>query len=151
MCSKQGASVVLMGPANKQHTQSYTYTKTDIVHTHACTHSDTVHTDSSQESATTTSTTLLLVNLEASFTGVTWLRRCHSPTNQYHSEGSRPTACVCVCVCGCACMCACVCVYMCVSCWKLQQLWLDSTLLTCLPDSNYMGRDGRPAPADQLN
>lgn len=65
-------------------------------------HSDTVHMDSSLESATTTSTTLLLVNLEASFTGVTWLRRCHSPTNQYHSESSGSTGGVhtCVCVCG---------------------------------------------------
>lgn len=97
------------------------------------------HTDSSQESATTTSTTLLLVNLEASFTGVTWLRRCHSPTNQYHSESSGPTAGVCSCACMRACAWACVCVCKCVSCWKLQQL--DSTLLTCLPDSNYMGRD----------
>lgn len=70
-------------------------------HRHTHTHSDTVHTDSSQESATTTSTTLLLVNLEASFTGVTWLRRCHSPTNQYHSESSGPTVRVCGCVCAC--------------------------------------------------
>ena len=77
------------------------------VHTHTYTHSDRVHTDSSQESATTTSTTLLLVNLEASFTGVTWLRRCHSPTNQYHSESSGPTARVWLCAHVCMCVCVC--------------------------------------------
>lgn len=77
------------------------------VHTHTYTHSNRVHTDSSQESATTTSTTLLLVNLEASFTGVTWLRRCHSPTNQYHSESSGPTA-------------ACVHVHVCICVWAAE-------------------------------
>lgn len=123
-------SVIYIHKASPTYNSSHT-------HTRAHRNSETVHMDNSLESATTTSTTLLLVNLEASFTGVTWLRRCHSPTNQYHSESSGPTACMCVCVC--------------VSCWKLQQLWLDSTLLTCLPDSNYMGRDVRPASADQFN
>ena len=64
-------------------------------------------------------TWLLLVNLEASFTGATWLRRCHSPTNQYHSESSGPTACARVCVAERACMhvCVCVLVCMCVCVW----------------------------------
>lgn len=81
-----------------------TYIGTSFTHKH----SDTVHTDSSLESTTTTSTTLLLVNLEASFTGVTWLRRCHSPTNQYHSESSGSTLGVCGWVQMCACLCVCV-------------------------------------------
>lgn len=48
---------------------------------------------------------------------------------------------VCLCVCGDAHVRACACVCMRVTWWKLQQLWLDSTSLTCLLDSNYMGRD----------
>lgn len=42
-----------------------------------------LHMNKSQEEAATTSNTLLLVNLESSFTWVTWLRRCHRLANQY--------------------------------------------------------------------
>lgn len=69
----------------------------------------------SQEEAATTSNTLLLDNLESSFSWVTWLRRCHRLPNQYWKLS-----------------------------WlkclppQWQQLW-PNTLLTCLRDGNYFG------------
>ncbi len=69
----------------------------------------------SQEGAATTSNTLLLDNLESSFSWVTWLRRCHRLPNQYWKLS-----------------------------WlkclppQWQQLW-PNTLLTCLRDGNYFG------------
>lgn len=111
-------------------TQSYAYTDTCLTHKH----SDTVLADSSQESATTTSTTLLLVNLEASFTGVTWLRRCHSPTNQYHSESSGSTATACVVVRAWVHALACICVWVAESCsscgWTLPFWPVYRTVIT---------------------
>ncbi len=79
----------------------------------------------SQEGAATTSNTLLLDNLESSFSWVTWLRRCHRLPNQYWKLS-----------------------------WlkclppQWQQLW-PNTLLTCLRDGNYFGSAQLLALTDQ--
>lgn len=150
-------TVVLMGTVNRNgtlyihytQTQSYTYTDTCVIHPHMYTH---IHTHIVTES-TRTAPRRAPLQLPPLYYWSIWRLLSQGwhglgdvtaqPINTtLKAQDPQPA-------CGCARMCACV--YVCVSCWKLQQLWLDSTLLTCLPDSNYMGRDVHPAPADQLD